>query len=204
MRERRISALALAVVLLATQGSMPAAAQTPGAIPAATLGTLVLTPAESAAPPSSMHLVSHADSLAFQGLSRTVGPRTRVRVFGATGAYQALGSDVALQGIRAAAPDAAGGPGSGLMSWSEIHQVQVRGNAAGQGAKIGGVTMALVGLGLAAIATQIQVGLSPSDDIGPRQFATVTFISAGAGAVVGGMIGALIPKWKTVHSWAGF
>jgi len=90
------------------------------------------------------------------------------------------------------------------MPWSDIQQVQVLGSAAGQGAKIGGVTFGLIGLGLAVIATQIQVGLSPSDDIGPRQFATVTFAFAGAGAVVGGLIGALTPKWKKVHSWAGF
>ena len=203
MRERRISTLAVAVVLLATQGSIPAGAQTPCGTPAATLGTLVLTLAESPAAPSSTHPVSHADSLAFQSVSRSVGPRASVRVFGPTGPYEALGSDVTLQGIRAAAPGEAGGPTS-PMPWSDIQQVQVLGSAAGQGAKIGGVTFGLIGLGLAVIATQIQVGLSPSEDIGPRQFATVTFAFAGAGAVVGGLIGALTPKWKKVHSWAGF
>jgi len=203
MRERRISVQALVMALLAAHASIPAGAQTLG-VPAVALETLVLAPAESPTSPGSTHPVSHADSLAFQSLSRIVGPGTSVRVFGATGPYLALGSDVTLQGIRTAAPGEAGESGSGVMSWSEVHQVQVRGSAAGQGAKIGGVTMGLVGLGLAAIASQLQVGLSPSDDIGPRQFATFTFVSAGAGAVVGGVIGALIPKWKTVHSWAGF
>jgi len=204
MRERRISAPALVMALLAAHASIPAGAQTLG-VPALALETLVLaSPAESSAPAGSTRPVSHADRLAFQSVSQIVGPRTRVRVFGATGQYQALGSDVTLQGIRVGAPGEAGGPGSGVMSWSEIHQVQVRGSAAGHGAKIGGITMGLVGLGLAAIASNLEVGLSPSDDIGPRQYATFTFVSAGAGAVVGAVIGAMTPKWKTVHSWAGF
>jgi hypothetical protein len=204
MRERRIPALAVVVALLATQGSIPAGAQTPGGIPAATLGTLVLIPGESPAPLASTHPVSYADSLAFQSVSRNVGPRTRVRVFGPTGPYEALGSDLTLQGIRSTAPGEAGGPESGVTPWSEIHQVQVRGSAAGQGAMIGGVTAGLVGLGLAVIASTVNFGLGPTPDHPASEFVAVTIGFAGAGAVVGGMVGALTPKWKKVHSWAGF
>lgn len=200
MRERRISALALVLVLLATQGSIPAGAQTPGAIPAVMLGTLVLAPpAESPAPPASTHLVSHADSLAFQIVSRSAGSGGRVRVLDATGSFGARGSDVTLQGIRRVAV-----PGDGLVSWSEIQQVQVRGSAAGQGAKIGGATLGLIGLGLAVIVSTVDFGFGPPHDPSATEFVAVTFGFAGTGALVGGAIGALTPKWKTVHSWAGF
>ena len=200
MRERRISALALAVALLATQGSIPALAQTPEAIPAATLGTLVLTsPAESPALAASTHLVSHADSLAFQSVSRSAGSHGRVWVLGATGSFEARGSDVTLQGIRRVVD-----PGDGLVSWSEIQQVKVRGSAAGQGAKIGGATLGVIGLGIAVILSTVDIGLGPNEDPSATKIVAFTFMSAGTGAVLGGMVGALTPKWKTVHSWAGF
>jgi hypothetical protein len=199
MGECRMSAVALAVALLATQGSIPVGAQIPGAIPTAELGTLVLSPAESSAGLASTHLVSHSDSLAFQNVTRSTGSRGRLRILDATGSFEAHGSDVTLEGIRRVAE-----PGAGLVSWSEIQRVQVCGSAVGQGAKIGGVTGGLIGLGLAAIASTVSFGLGTSDEPSAGDFVAVTCIFAGGGAMVGGMVGALTPKWKTVHSWAGF
>ena len=207
MRKRRVSALAptLAMVLLVTQGSVPAAVRAQDAIPSAALGTLdTAPPAESPAHPASTHLSSHADSLAFQIISRIVGPQSRVRVLGPTGSFEARGSDVTLQGIRAVAPSEAGGPGSSLVSWSEIQKVQVRGNAAGKGALIGGTTLAVIGLGLAVVVSTVSIGFGPPPDPSATKFVAITFGFATAGAVVGGMVGALTPSWKTVHTWAGF
>ena len=93
MRKGWVSALAL--VLLVNQGSTPAGAQTLEAIPTAMLGTFDSpSPAEPSASPATSPLLSHADSLAFQGVSRSVGPGSKLLVLGPSGSFGARGSDV--------------------------------------------------------------------------------------------------------------
>ena len=186
-------------VLLVEQGSIPAMAQTRDPIPATALGTFVLASSPSSSLPST-RLVSHADRLAYERVSRSSEARTRVRVLDATGSFEARGSDVTLQGIRrAAAPGEGGRAGSDLVSWSEVYRVEVRGSAVEEGARIGGTTLGLIGVGIL-----VAVSTSGWSDPSAKEVFAVTLGFTTTGAVLGGMIGALTPKWKTVHTWAGF
>ena len=75
---------------------------------------------------------------------------------------------------------------------------------AGKGALIGGTTLAVIGLGLVVVVSTVSIGFGPPPDPSATKFVAITFGFATAGAVVGGMVGALTPSWKTVHTWAGF
>jgi hypothetical protein len=204
MKQRWISVVV--AVLLATQGSIPARAQTMDAIPAVTPGTAVPeTPAEAPAAHPSTHRPSHADSLAFWRVSGSVGPRTQMRVLSAKGSFGARGSEVTWQGIRrGAVPGEPGESGLELVPWSEIERVQTCQSGAGRGAAVGAGVFGVLGLGLGVVISNVEFGFGSNDDTGVPEVAALTLVSATVGALLGALIGAPATRWRTVHSWAGF
>jgi hypothetical protein len=94
----------------------------------------------------------------------------------------------------------------GEIPWHQLRAVQTRSSAAGTGATVGGLALGAVGLG---------VGLAFSKDCSAAGFLEpcgastgdvllVTAVGAGAGALLGAAIGAMIPSYKTIYRSAGF
>ena len=84
-----------------------------------------------------------------------------------------------------------------MLHWTEIERLQTRGNAAGIGAATGAIMVG--GLGLA-----LGLSLSSSDLVGNDTdrggiVVATTVGGALAGAGVGALVGAAIPKWVNVH-----
>ncbi len=83
------------------------------------------------------------------------------------------------------------GGGSRSVPRVAIDSLWVRGNAAGQGALIGGATLGVV-LGL--MAKEIEEGFGGSET--NSAFATGFGVGAAGGLLVGAIIGAAVPRWR--------
>lgn len=194
MTQRWTSILAMA--LLATQGSFPAVAQTRDAIPAAALETQFLEPTAAPPPSPEAPVPSRSDKHAFQMVSRSVRPGTRVWVLSASGPFESRGSEITAEGIRRGAlSDEAGEPGPGLVPWSEIQRVQTRESTAGRSAVIGGTSFAVLGVAYVLVASAAMGNDPPSTGT----VATVTGVFWMAGTTLGALFGAGGTKWKTVY-----
>ena len=137
---------------------------------------------------------TRADTLAFQSVTSRVKPDAFARVFSRRGDVEVQGRGITLQGVRRF-----GNPDS-TIPWSDVTKVQARGSAASRGALVGGVLFGAVGLMAMASSTdpcdeflEITCGASTGDVV------MGALVAAGAGALVGTLVGSPFRQWKDVN-----
>jgi len=81
------------------------------------------------------------------------------------------------------------------LAFSDITAVELRGNYAGRGALIGGGIGAALGVA-AAIALSSDEFFSP---LSAADVAAVTIVPTLGGALLGGLIGVAVPRWRMVY-----
>jgi hypothetical protein len=83
----------------------------------------------------------------------------------------------------------------GLVPWSRIHSVDLRGGSAAKGAVAGGVLLGTLGGMVGAAAVSVAQGSETSS----TAFVEGALFGGACGAVLGGLIGAAIPSWHRVY-----
>lgn len=144
------------------------------------------------------------DSTAVAEASRRIQPGDLIRVRGDFGPFlghAALVGPAGMAGLRAD-PDRSGHadeavPG-GPVTWDRIDSVDKRGNSAGAGAVIGGITVGVVA-GVFTMAAATGLGGGTTRDAAGAVVAG-TAAGALAGALIGALIGAVIPVWHNVYA----
>ena len=132
-----------------------------------------------------------------ESIRALIRPRHLLRVRGDLGWAVGRVDSISSTGLHGLRPDTRHDPGLGPVRdpipWSSIARIDRRGNSAGTGAVIGGVTLTLVGGALigALAASSSKSGVGPA-------VAGGILVSGVAGATLGSLIGALIPKWHPV------
>jgi hypothetical protein len=93
-----------------------------------------------------------------------------------------------------------------VIPWNDVRGVQIKTNSAWQGAQVGGLLLGAAGLvaGL-SMAGECSGGALSFELCGASaaDVMLVTAVGLGAGMVLGGVIGAAIPRWETVYQRSG-
>ena len=140
------------------------------------------------------------DSIARANLSRVLAGHSRLRVVGRSGAFELGDPKITSEGVAferiLPAPDSIPPSRGPAVPWSEISALEVRGNAAGQGAVVGGVTGGLLG-------ALLGFGLSEALRSEGEPRSSFIIAGGGTGAVIGliggAIVGAPFRRWTTIY-----
>ena len=122
-----------------------------------------------------------------------------IRMHGDFGKFQGYASVIGPEGVDGLSADHGGhskpAP-TGLVTWDQIDRMEKRGGSAGKGARVGAVSMGLLGgmLGGALAATG-----NASGGEAAAAFAAGAAVGALLGAGVGAALGAPVPAWHRVY-----
>lgn len=130
-----------------------------------------------------------------------IGPTRLIRMRGDFGQFEGFAGVVGPQGLEdlrsklKPSGRTAGSTPAGLVPWSRIQRVEVRGGSAGKGAVAGGVLFGALGGMVGAAAVTVANG----SETASTAFIEGALVGGACGAVLGGLMGAAIPGWHRVY-----
>jgi hypothetical protein len=182
--------------------TMPPSISEPSTIAQGAADTIAIVPPGKPSPPPSSRaeVSSRAASSAIERASSRIQSENLLRITGDFGRFQGFATHAGPEGLDGLRVDLTGGvaPAAppGLVSWDRIYSIEKRGNSAGKGAVSVGLALGAAGAGLAFLLVT-GFGGDGADAAGPMFEAGA--ITGGIGAVIGGLVGAAIPRWHVVY-----
>jgi hypothetical protein len=164
-------------------------------------GTTLATPAadDGGTPPS---LAAPSELRASPRVLATcsrIGPEDLIRLRGDFGEFQGfvgVAGPQGVEGLRTSRKSSGVTADSlGLIPWSRIHSVDMRGGSAAKGAVAGGVLLGTLG-GMAGAAA---VSVAEGSETTSAALVEGALFGGACGALLGGLIGAAIPSWHRVY-----
>jgi hypothetical protein len=130
-----------------------------------------------------------------------IGPEDLIRLRGDFGEFQGYAGVAGPRGLERLRPnhESSGQTGEitpvGLVPWSRIHRVDMRGGSAAKGAVAGGVLLGSLGGMVGAAAVSVAEGSESTS----AALVEGALFGGACGALLGGLIGAAIPSWHRLY-----
>jgi len=165
-------------------------------------GTTLATPAPDGGgtPPSLAASSEFRASPQVLATCARIGPEDLIRLHGDFGEFQGFVGVVGPRGVEGLRTNRESSgvtaDSLGLIPWSRIHGIDMRGGSAAKGAIAGGVLFGALGGMVGAAA----VSVAQASETSSTAFVEGALFGGACGALLGGLIGAVIPSWHRVYA----